>query len=82
MGFGPIDEIGDDQKVTGKAHLHDRVALILQALLVARCFLPINFGIGKQCGQPHLQPGTSVLPHEVIKRDSSGRWECRQAGLT
>jgi hypothetical protein len=55
MGFGPLDEVAHDQKVTREAHLDDGVQLELQALYITRT-LGVTLGfVGVEQLEPVLQ---------------------------
>ena len=82
VGFRPIDEVGHDQEVAGKAHLQDRRDLELEPLHVTRS-LGIAFrGIGVEVRQPRLQAlvrgEAEVLGHRELFALDERRGEVRQ----
>ncbi len=60
VGLGPLDEVGDDQEVTGEPHADDDVELELQAIRIdLRVF-------AKPAFKPFLQPRLRVAPQLLI----------------
>src|SRR6476659_5965967 len=51
----PVDEVGNDQEVAGKAHLQDRLDLEVEPLDVARPLARARFGIGIELRQASLE---------------------------
>ncbi len=58
LGFGPFDEIGNDQEIAGKAHIGDDVDFEFQPLFIGRALLRRQFAIGRQ---PPRQPRPRVF---------------------
>ena len=56
VALGPVDEIGDDQKVARIAHLHDRLDLEGESRDVVGPLGVALRGIGKLRGEPTLEP--------------------------
>jgi hypothetical protein len=47
--LGPVDEVGNDQEVARKPHLHDGIGFELQARVVGRTLRRRSAGSGKSC---------------------------------
>ncbi len=65
--LGPVDEIGDDEKVTREAHLHDGLDLELEALAVARHVLGARGGLGVERLHAQLQAGDRALVQILLE---------------
>ncbi len=66
MLLRPFDEVGNDQEVTGKAHIDDHVELEIQPLHIGLCHLCpcrlIHFRGEQQRLKPLLQPLMGLCP--------------------
>ena len=79
--LGPVDEIGNDQEVAGKTHLHDGFRLRAQARLIGRAGT-FAFGLVREKQhQTFFQPGHRLLAQEIIERHARRRWKSRQVIL-
>ena len=58
IGLGPLDEVGHDQEVAGKAHPVDHVGLEGEPVEIGLPFLGAQFAIG---GQPLFKAGAGML---------------------
>jgi len=75
----PVDEIGDDEEVSGEAHLDDRPQLELQPRVV---FLPLIAGLGAEIRlEPAGQPLAGLLAEEFLEGHALRRREGGQLGL-
>ncbi len=79
--LGPVDEVGDDQEVAGKAHLPDGADLEGEALLVLRALGRTRGGVGEELGKARLQPCRGLLRHELVQGQPLGRRELGQLVL-
>ncbi|MNM60872.1 hypothetical protein D3C81_721650 [compost metagenome] len=81
--LGPLDEVHNDQEVTGEAHLDDDVQLELQAVQVnLTLFFIIGRGLFRpQHGQALFQAFVGHMPQVVVDAHAVGRGEVRQEVL-
>ncbi len=68
MVLGPVDEVGDDEEVAGKAHLRDAAQLGLEPLPVAPLILGGKGGADlADVGQPLFQAGLGLLLQHLVE---------------
>ena len=76
--LGPVDEVGHDEEVAGKAHLDDGSGLEGEPLFVARA-LAFALGLDRvEFAQTHFQPFLGALDEVVVQRHARWRGEGRQ----
>jgi hypothetical protein len=79
--LGPVDEVGDDQEVAGKAHLDDGRDLEIEALGVLRApTFPLG-GIGIEQFHAPREAGMRLAGEEGLQRLAGRGREIRQAAL-
>ena len=77
--LGPLDEVGDDQKVAGKAHLDDNVQFDLQTLVIGLAGPGEIGGVAVEEGVQALFQALARLPREeIVHGHAVGDGEIRQ----
>ena len=80
--LGPVDEVGNDQKVTGKSHLPNRINLEIEARNILGTTRLTDRSIRKQLFKSPLQTGSRLRRHEIIQCYSVRGRELRQLVLS
>ena len=81
VGLGPVDEVGNDQEVTGKPHLHDGVDLELETLAIARHVLSARRRVRITREHAFFEAGDRPVVQEGFERHAVWCREQRQPRL-
>src|SRR5262249_48113083 len=82
VALRPVDEVGNDQEIAGKSHLHYRFQLEFEALAVPGAVLRPGLVVGKELSQALLQPGRRRLAQKLVEPDVVGCGKPRQLRLS